>query len=187
MRTSLRSHFLLGLLIALVTFGSAQPASATDKVSYNYGNASYFYGDDMSGVSILASGQASKNIRLIADYRYTDVDTDVSGLDITSHGGFAGVGYMFRQLDRADFIVDVGGYFASVEAESGGTSAKAKDGGAFISVRGRILPAKRFEVEPYVRYYHTLESGGDSDGFDFGFEESFITIKPFDCLYVVRN
>jgi len=28
MRSSLRSHFLLGLLVLLVTFGAAEPASA---------------------------------------------------------------------------------------------------------------------------------------------------------------
>jgi len=173
MRTSIRSHLLLGLLVAIVTFGSSEPASATEKVSYNYGSASYFQGDDLKGASILASGQAAKNIRLSFDYRYTDVDSGVSGLDLNSHGAFAGVGYMFRQVDWADFIVDVGGYFASAEAKFNGASAKAKDGGAFVSLRSRMLPANRFEVEPYVRYYHTLDGGGDSDGFDFGLEGRF--------------
>ena len=175
MRTSARSHFLLGLLVVLVTFGSAEPASATDKVSYNYGNASYFYGDDMSGVSILASGQAHKNIRLTLDYRYTDVDTDVSGLDVTSHGGFAGVGYLFRQLDWADFIVDVGGYYARVEATAFGSSAHTSDGGAYTGVRARMLPVNRVEIEPYVRYFNTLKSSGD--GWDFGLEGRFFFTK----------
>lgn len=177
MRTTLRSHLLLGLLVALVTFGSAQPVQATEKVSYNYGSVSYFYADDLDGVSILASGQARKNVRLTLDYRYSDVDTGVSGFDVSSHGGFAGVGYMFRQLEWADFIVDVGGYFARVEAELAGTSAKASDGGAYTSLRARILPANRVELEPYVRYYNTLDSGADSDGFDFGLEGRFFVTK----------
>ena len=71
MKTSLRSHLLLALLVMLVTFGSAEPVSATEKVSYNYGSASYFLGDDVQGAQILASGQAHKNLRLVFDYRYT--------------------------------------------------------------------------------------------------------------------
>ncbi len=177
MRTSVRSHLLLGLLVAIVTFGSAEPVKATEKVSYNYGSASYFHGDDLKGMSILASGQARRNIRLSLDYRYADLDTNLSGFDVDSHAAFGGVGYMFRQLDWADFIVDVGGYYAKVKADLGGVSDSANDGGAFVSLRGRMLPMNRVEVDPYVRYYHTLDSGGDSDGFDFGLEGRFFFTK----------
>ena len=175
MRTSLRSHLLLVLLVALVTLGSAEPASATDKISYNYGSAAYFMSDDLKGVSILASGQARKNVRLLMDYRYSDFDTDVANLDVTTHAIFGGVGYMFRQWAKGDVIVDAGGYFARVKADFGATETEADDGGAFVSLRARIVPANRIEVEPYVRYFHTLDSdpGVDDDGFDFGIEGRF--------------
>ena len=42
MRTSIRSHSLLALLVILVTFGTAEPASATEKLSYNSAALSTF-------------------------------------------------------------------------------------------------------------------------------------------------
>ena len=184
MKTSLRSHLLLALLVMLVTFGSAEPVSATEKVSYNYGSASYFLGDDVQGAQILASGQAHKNLRLVFDYRYTDVDVDVAGVDVSSHGGFAGVGYLFRQIEWVDIIADLGGYFASVEVDVDflDDSTTIKDGGAFAGLRARILPTSRLEVEPFVRYFHSLEDGqdqGDNDGWDFGIEGRYFLGKNF--------
>ena len=170
MRTYVRSHSLLALLVMLVTFGTAEPASATEKLSYNYGSAVYFQSDDLEGISVMTSGQAQKNVRLMFDYRYTDVDNGVTGFDLTSQAVFAGAGYMFRQLDKADFIVDVGAYFANLELEADGVDFENKDGGAFIGLRARILAAQRFEVEPYVRYSNSLERGADSTVFDFGVE-----------------
>ena len=69
MRTPVRPHLLLALLVALVTFGSAEPASATEKLSYNYGSALYFQSDDLKGVSVMTSGQVRETVRLTLDYR----------------------------------------------------------------------------------------------------------------------
>ncbi len=170
-RADLRPNFRLTLLAALVSFGSALSVSATEKVSYNYGSAAYFAGDDLQGANILASGQVRRNIRLTLDYRYADFDTDLSNVDVTTHTVFAGAGYLFRQLDWADVIVDAGGYFARLNLDAAGADINVNDGGVFTSVKARILPMNRVEIEPYVRYFHTLESNGD--GFDYGLEGRF--------------
>ena len=159
--------------IALTAAMAAAPAGATDKISYNYGSTFWLTGDDFEGVSVLASGQVNRSVRLSLDYRFSDVNTDVTSVDVDAHTAFAGAGWMFRQWDKADVIVDLGAYFARVKAKPAGLeSSTSDDGGAFLSLRGRILAAARVEVEPYVRYYHTLENldVGDEDGFDFGLE-----------------
>ena len=177
MRTPVRPHLLLALLVALVTFGSAEPASATEKLSYNYGSALYFQSDDLKGVSVMTSGQVRETVRLTLDYRHADVDTETPGFDLTTRALFGGAGYMFRQLDKADFIIDVGAYFADVELETPIGDTSNQDAGAFIGVRARILAARKLEVEPFVRYINSLESGADSSVFDFGIEGRFYISK----------
>ncbi|MEM7218210.1 MAG: hypothetical protein AAF515_07595 [Pseudomonadota bacterium] len=166
MRSPLAIARLTAPAVALVCLTLAAPALATQKLSYNYGTVGYVGSGDIVGVSAYSSGQINRNWRTTGEYRYTDDDATATA-DVKAHTGFLSLGYMVRTLPRADILLDAGMFFTHVRAEfATGGNAKGNDAGMFGSLGFRWIIGERWEVEPRVRYYHTLEDSGD--GWDIG-------------------